>query len=103
MAPIAIAASTMAGLVAGTAGLSAAAVLPPAANHVVAQVLSQVGIDVAPKSHPSASPSASAGSPARSGRPPRPPRSTASAAGRFPVSRLGGGHPPGQPGQRPGL
>jgi hypothetical protein len=50
LAPIAIAASSVAGLVAGTAGLSAAAVLPPAANHVVVQVLRQVGIDVTPKS-----------------------------------------------------
>jgi len=46
---LAIAASSMAGLVAGTAGLSAAAVLPPEANHVVAQVLSHVGIDVSPQ------------------------------------------------------
>ena len=48
LAPFAIAAGSVAGLVAGTAGLSAAAVLPPAANHVVDQVLRQVGIDVAP-------------------------------------------------------
>jgi hypothetical protein len=48
LAPLAIAAGSVAGLVAGTAGLSAAAVLPPAANHVMAQVLRQVGINVAP-------------------------------------------------------
>jgi hypothetical protein len=48
-APAAIAASSVAGLVAGTAGLSAAAVIPPAANHVVVQVLRHVGIDVTPK------------------------------------------------------
>src|ERR1039458_2641329 len=42
LAPLAIAAGSVAGLVAGTAGLSAAAVLPAAANHVVAQVLRHV-------------------------------------------------------------
>jgi len=56
LAPFAIAAGSVAGLVAGTAGLSAAAVLPPAANHIVAQVLSHVGIDVAPTSSPAAAP-----------------------------------------------
>jgi hypothetical protein len=50
LAPFAIAAGSVAGLVAGTAGLSAAAVLPPAASHVVNSVLSKVGIDVAPAS-----------------------------------------------------
>jgi hypothetical protein len=50
LAPLAIAAGSVVGLIAGTAGLSAAAVLPPAANHVVARVLAQVGIDVAPTS-----------------------------------------------------
>jgi hypothetical protein len=48
LAPYAIAAGSVVGLVAGTAGLSAAAVLPPAASHVVAQVLRPLGIDVAP-------------------------------------------------------
>src|SRR5580698_9960147 len=52
LAPLAIAAGSVVGLIAGTAGLSAAAVLPPAANHVVARVLAQVGIDVAPTSTP---------------------------------------------------
>jgi hypothetical protein len=54
LAPFAIAAGSVVGLVAGTAGLSAAAVLPPAANHVMARVLAQVGIDVAPTSAPAA-------------------------------------------------
>jgi hypothetical protein len=48
LAPFAIAGGSVVGLVAGTAGLSAAAVLPPAASHVVAQVLRPLGIDVAP-------------------------------------------------------
>jgi hypothetical protein len=52
LAPFAIAAGSVVGLVAGTTGLSAAAVLPPAANHVVARVLAQVGIHVAPTSTP---------------------------------------------------
>jgi hypothetical protein len=52
LAPFAIASLSVAGLVAGTAGLSAAAVLPPSANHIVAQVLRHVGIDVAPSTTP---------------------------------------------------
>ncbi|HEY5252847.1 MAG TPA: hypothetical protein VIJ09_14370, partial [Acidimicrobiales bacterium] len=71
-APVAIAASSVAGLVAGTAGLSAAAVLPPAANQVVAKVLSQVGIDVAPK----ASLSANSGSSTPPAPRPAPPAKT---------------------------
>jgi hypothetical protein len=59
LAPIAIAAGSIAALVGSTAGLSAAADLPPAASHVVAQVFRQVGINVAPHG------SATAAAPAR--------------------------------------
>jgi hypothetical protein len=76
LAPFAIAAGSVAGLVAGTAGLSAAAVLPPAANHVVAQVLRQVGIDVAPAKSvsPASALTRTSGTQAHQARQARPPR-----------------------------
>ena len=90
LAPMAIAATSVAGLVAGTAGLSAAAVLPPAANHVVVQVLRHVGIDVSPTA---AAPRAAAALPARpavasapAGTTPSSPAPARPAASRAPAS-----------------
>jgi hypothetical protein len=85
MAPFAIAAGSVVGLVAGTAGLSAAAVLPPAASHVVAQVLRPLGIDVAPSGTTATPAGRTSASPAQGSNPANAPRSDAASTSVIPI------------------